>query len=765
VPRSTPDIPGILRQYWGFDTLRPLQAEAIDAALSGRDSLVVLPTGGGKSLCYQVPPLVTGKLTVVVSPLIALMNDQVAGLSLAGYPAAAFHSNISAEQAGDARRRARAGELKLLFTAPERLLGESFLAFLANLPGGVGAFAVDEAHCISQWGHDFRPEYRRLAELREIFPGVPIHAYTATATPRVREDIAHQLALADPAVLVGNFDRPNLTYRVRGKQRAGDQVFDIVSRHTEQASIVYCLSRKDTEAMAASLKARGLDAEPYHAGMDARKRARVAEDFRLERTSVVCATVAFGMGIDRGDVRCVVHAAIPSSVEAYQQETGRAGRDGLPAECVLLYSPADLVRRKQLMERSRAEADPPMPEEVFEAQTSLLRQMGRLAGGARCRHRALVEYFGQRFESGEGGGSAGGCGACDVCLGELPRVPDDLDAARKVVSCIARLRAGFGASYVADLLCGKPSEKAEARGHTSLSTFGLLRQCTKDAVVGYIEQLVDAGALVRSDDQFATVTLGPRAQGVLKQEVRVELFDPAPAGDAVEVGVRSKSKTRASAAAGTPLSSEESALFESMRRLRRKLADDLGVPPFVVFADTVLDQLARLRPGTLDAMRRVKGIGAAKLSQFGERFLELILAESRERGLALDAEPGAAAPPSSRAASKPATQRANASLAFPMFARGESVEDVAKALGVAAATAHDYLADFISRERPSDISVWVDDATYRTVADAARAGFTGRLKPIHERLGGSIGYDPIRAVVRHLIATGELAEPARDEGE
>lgn len=628
-------VAAVLKKYWGFDTLRPLQAEAIDAALSGRDSLVVLPTGGGKSLCYQIPPIITGKLAVVVSPLISLMNDQVAGLTLAGYPAAALHGNLSAEQAGEVRRRAREGELKLLFTAPERLLSESFLSWLTGL--NVGSFAIDEAHCISQWGHDFRPEYRRLAELREVFPGVPLHAFTATATPRVRRDIVDQLALHEPSVLIGNFDRPNLTYRVVPRVRAADQTYEIVSRHAGQASIVYCLSRKDTEAMADALTKRGLDARAYHAGLDARVRTRVAEDFKLERTDVICATVAFGMGIDRGDVRCVVHASLPASIESYQQETGRAGRDGMPAECVLLYSPGDVVRRKRLLELSRDNADDPVPPEVFEAQVTLLQQMARVAGGARCRHRVLVEYFGQSLE-GEN------CGACDVCLGELARIPAELDAPRKIVSCVARLKVGYGAAYVADILRGHAGDKGAARGHTTLSTFGLLRGCSKETLVSCIDQLTDSGALIRSSDQYATVTLGPAAAPVLKQELRIELFDVAGLG--VEeaplqhaAGGASFTRKRARRPApgdGEPLSLAESELFESMRRLRRSIADELGVPPFVVFADTVLDQLARRRPGSLETMRSVKGVGTAKLAQFGERFLDHIRSHALNHGLALD---------------------------------------------------------------------------------------------------------------------------------
>ncbi|MBL0922575.1 MAG: ATP-dependent DNA helicase RecQ [Phycisphaerales bacterium] len=387
----------VVKSVWGFDALRPLQQEAIDASLAGRDSLVVMPTGGGKSLCYQVPPLVSGRLCVVISPLIALMNDQVAGLEMAGYPAAALHGHVGEAESGAIRRRAEAGELRLLLAAPERALSAGFISWLKRLEtrgagAGVESFAIDEAHCISQWGHDFRPEYRRLAELRRHFPGAPLHAYTATATERVREDIVEQLGLRNPAVLVGRFDRSNLTYRVAPRVRLEDQAVEALRRHEGRGAIVYCISRRDTESMASSLQRAGIDARAYHAGMDARSRLRAQEDFKNERLNVVVATVAFGMGIDRGDVRLVLHAAMPKTIEHYQQETGRAGRDGLASECVLLYSASDAVRWRQLMERGAAEAeDPEAAADALGAQWELLAGMQSFASGACCRHTAISE--------------------------------------------------------------------------------------------------------------------------------------------------------------------------------------------------------------------------------------------------------------------------------------------------------------------------------------------------------------------------------------
>ena len=376
-----------LGRWFGFSSLRPLQKEAIDAALDGRDALVVLPTGGGKSLCYQLPPLVTERLTVVVSPLIALMQDQVDGLRLHGVPAAAAHSNLDAAGRQALRELSESKALRILFVAPERLFREDFLEWLDGQD--VAAIAIDEAHCISQWGHDFRPEYRRLAELRDRFPGVPMHAYTATATPRVRDDIQAQLSLQDPVELVGTFDRPELTYRVLPRQGLVDQVVEAIGRHRDAAAIVYCISRKDTETLSSQLQSRGIEAKAYHAGLPAEERTQLSADFRAERLNVVCATVAFGMGIDRSDVRLVVHAAMPKSIEHYQQETGRAGRDGLPSECLLLYSGADAAKWRMIMERSGEESG---DVEATQAQLQLLNHMQRFAGRARCRHRSLETF-------------------------------------------------------------------------------------------------------------------------------------------------------------------------------------------------------------------------------------------------------------------------------------------------------------------------------------------------------------------------------------
>ena len=631
-------IAEVVRRYWGFDSLRPLQAEAIARAVNGEDWLLVMPTGGGKSLCYQAPPLVTGKLTVVVSPLIALMKDQVDSLALRDIPAAALHSGLTPEQAADTRRRLTAGELRLLFVAPERLLLPGTLSMLARIADsgpGVGGIAIDEAHCISQWGHDFRPEYRRLAELRSVLPGVPVFACTATATPRVRDDIVAQLSLRNRRVLVGPFDRPNLTYRflprAAGSASLG-QIKSILARHAGQAAIIYCLSRDGAEALAEHLRNAGVNARPYHAGLEPTRRAKVQDQFKSGDLNVVTATVAFGMGIDRSDVRCVIHAGLPRSVEAYQQEAGRAGRDGLPAECVLLHSGSDVAKWTRLMERSAKEMG--TPAAVTEAQTALLREMARLAGGFVCRHRALVEHFGQPFDGAN-------CSACDICLGESQDVPDGQTIARKVLACVARFQQSgghFGAGHLVDVLRGRATQKVTERGHHGLSTFGLLRTLERRDLSGYIDQLIDQGLLRRDDGEYPVLALTADGASVMKGERAAVLRR------SVHVDAQTADRAATRAAGLVELAPAEQKLFEALRYLRSKLASERSIPAYMVFDDRTLRELSTLRPSTHDGLLAVRGIGERKAQQFGPAFLAELATRAAEFGLALDPSPPDAAP-------------------------------------------------------------------------------------------------------------------------
>ena len=608
-------IAAALQRWFGFAALRPMQREAIDCALERRDALVVMPTGGGKSLCYQLPALVQDRLVVVVSPLIALMQDQVDGLRLLGVPAAAVHGNLSASAREELRAMSADGSLRLLFVAPERLFLDGFVKWLEARD--VAAFAIDEAHCISQWGHDFRPEYRRLAELRERFPDVPFQAFTATATPRVREDIVAQLRLREPAVLVGTFDRPELTYRVLPRQDLEGQVAAAIRRHPDAASIVYCISRKDTEALAAALRQRGIDARAYHAGLAAEERTQLSSDFRSERLHVIVATVAFGMGIDRSDVRLVVHAGMPKSLEAYQQETGRAGRDGMPAECLLLYSAGDAAKWRSLMERSAAEGEG--DADALRAQLALLADMQRFAGGVRCRHKAISEYFGQAYDEPN-------CGACDVCLEELEEVPDSQVLAQKILSAVVRTGQRFGSSHVIDVLRGSRGERVLQRGHDQLPTFGACQGLPAGLLGNYVDQLVDSGILVRSDGEYPTLSLGPDAMAILRGDLKAVLRMPKQALASRGKRRRDDSGRGRRSVEASDLSAQQQALFDALRALRRELARELGVPPYLVFHDSTLADMAQAAPSSAEELARVKGVGANKVAKFGERFLQAIRA-------------------------------------------------------------------------------------------------------------------------------------------
>ncbi|MGA2616675.1 MAG: RecQ family ATP-dependent DNA helicase [Thermoguttaceae bacterium] len=599
----------VVRRSWGFDGLRPLQGEAIAAALAGRDSLVVLPTGGGKSLCYQAPPLLSGATDVVVSPLISLMKDQVDSLAGIGYPAAALHGNLTDQQRRSIELGLAQGKYRLLMVAPERLLQAGFLERLEQLD--IRRFVIDEAHCISHWGHDFRPEYRQLAVLRERFPRASLHAFTATATARVRDDIREQLRLRQPVVLVGRFDRPNLVYRVVPQVDRYEQTLDVLRRHAAEATIVYCLSRKDTEAMAGFLQHAGLRAAHYHAGMEALQRRQTQEAFAQERLGVVVATVAFGMGIDRSNVRCVLHACLPKSIEHYQQETGRAGRDGLEAECVLLYTAADVLRREALFRKNAQEAEE--PAEVAAARLQHLRQMQRFASVAVCRHKLLSEHFGQAYEPPD-------CGACDVCLGEIEGVAEATVVAQKILSCVARVEQRFGVGHVADVLLGADTDLIRRCRHQRLSTYGLLKEHGKKEVQSWIYQLLDQGLVSRTGDERPVLRLNEQSWAVLRGQAAVRLFRP-------KKGKRQRTRYDEHSWEGADRN-----LFDRLRQWRRETALRRGMAPFMVLPDSVLQQLAILRPTQLEALRQVRGIGERRLADLGPELIRLIVTHLQVTG-------------------------------------------------------------------------------------------------------------------------------------
>lgn len=597
----TRQLQDALKRYWGYSEFRPLQQAAMEAVLADRDSSVILPTGGGKSLCFQVPAVCRDGLAIVVSPLISLMKDQVDALRNCGVSAAEVNSSLDAHERQRVAEDIRAGTIKLLYVAPERLMMDRTIRFLQSVP--VSFIAIDEAHCISEWGHNFRPEYRMLNQLREFFPDVALHAYTATATPAVRQDIIHQLQLRDPELLVGSFDRPNLIYRVQRRGKGNEQILTALKKHRDEPGIIYCISRKQVDELCRELKQAGYAALPYHAGLDSHQRNRNQDAFLKDDAQVIVATVAFGMGVDKSNVRFVIHAGMPKSIEAYQQESGRAGRDGLEAVCYLLYSGGDYALWQRLLDETN--------EAAHKAAVAMLSAMFNFCSSPVCRHESLVRYFGEDW-------TAESCGACDVCLGEIALIKDALVVAQKILSCVVRLKQFFGSDYTTKVLIGSQEQKILERGHQNLSTYGLLKENGKQAVRGWIEQLISQGYLAITGE-YRTLSVTETGWQVLKEGLTPRLAEP------VKVSDESPAKSRSSSREAADWDGVDRDLFTALKRLRREISEEEGVPAYIVFGDASLRDMARLKPVTHEEFRNVKGVGEKKLATFADAFIAEIL--------------------------------------------------------------------------------------------------------------------------------------------
>ncbi len=591
----------ILQDVYGYDAFRGQQQAAIERALAGQDSLVLMPTGGGKSVCYQVPAQLGNGTVLVVSPLIALMQDQVSALQQLGVPAAFLNSSLSRDQQDDVIARMQAGQLRLLYIAPERLVQPGTRAWLRDVP--LALIAIDEAHCVSQWGHDFRQDYLALHALRDWFPGVPRMALTATATELTRNEIIERLALNDAATLVSDFDRPNIRYRVQPKTDGSGQLDTFLRQHRDEAGIIYCLSRKKTESTAERLRKQGYTALPYHAGLPAETRAEHQRRFLLEDGVIIVATIAFGMGIDKPDVRFVAHLDLPKSLEAYYQETGRAGRDGEPADAWMIYGLQDVVRLRQMAEESVA------GEEYKRHERQKLDTLLGWCEVTRCRRAPLLAYFGEQ--------PAAECGNCDNCL-QPPATRDGTVDAQKLLSTVYRTGQRFGAAHIVDVLLGKNTDKIKQHGHTELSVFGIGTDKPAQAWRSAIRQLVVHGCLRADAEKFGALVLTESSRSVLRGEQTLQLrVDP----------VAPKSKSRKSGSYRSPAADIPAAdmqLWEALRECRQNLAIAHNVPPYVIFHDSTLRQMLSDRPTDADAFLQLGGVGQAKLERYGEAFLATI---------------------------------------------------------------------------------------------------------------------------------------------
>lgn len=600
----------ILKKYWGYDNLRPFQEQAIVSALSKRDSIVVLPTGGGKSLCFQIPAVAMEGLTVVISPLISLMKDQVDSLNQCGIPAVRIDSTITEAEKRNAFSMIEEGQAKLLYVSPERLMMNGFIDYLKR--SNLAMLAIDEAHCISMWGHDFRPEYRQLGSLKKLLPDVSIHAFTATATEQVQHDINAQLQLDDPTILVGSFDRPNLIYRVEPKHDELQQVSEVIDRYKNESGIIYCIRRKDVEQMHSMLSAKGYKTLPYHAGMSDQARKFNQNAFIRDKVDIIIATVAFGMGIDKSNVRFVIHAGMPKSIEHYQQESGRAGRDGLEAECCLFHSGRDYGTWKYFTNDMEAE-----PRSI--ALKKLNAIYGFCTSGV-CRRKSILDYFDQDLGKKN-------CGGCDVCLGEGDYMEDSLETAQKVISCVVRLEERFGADYTGLVLIGSKEKRILENGHDELTTHGLLGDFTRGNVRDWIEQLVGQGYLQKTGD-YNVLTITGDGWEVLKGDKKPKLLKPLKKKES-----RRKSKTKVEAKSWEGV---DSGLFEELRDLRKAIADTKGVPAFVIFGDTSLRDMARKRPSSGRKFLEIHGVGQKKRKEYGESFVHTISQYCQENELETD---------------------------------------------------------------------------------------------------------------------------------
>lgn len=701
-----------LQKYYGYSEFRHQQEEIIQQVLNGGDAMVLMPTGGGKSLCYQLPAVLLDGLTIVISPLIALMKDQVDALNVTGIPAAYLNSTQSNDEQTDIVNRLKASQIKLLYLAPERLFktGNRLTEFLQSLK--VSLIAIDEAHCISHWGHDFRPEYLMLAGLKEKFPAIPVIALTATADQLTRKDILEKLALHNPAQFVSSFNRANINYTVAPKKNSLNQLLAFLDERKDESGIIYCLSRQSTEDLAAQLKKEGFLAEAYHAGLTNEIKARNQEAFLRDEVKIIVATIAFGMGINKSNVRYVVHADLPKNIEGYYQETGRAGRDGLPSEALLFYSPGDAFKLQRF---AQVEGN----EEQSKIMLRKLDDMVKYCQLITCRRKYLLNYFNEPFPDH--------CGSCDVCLSEYQKFDGTL-IAQKALSAVTRLKERFGSGYVIDLLWGANSAKLREE-HKQLKTYGAGKDVSKANWQRYIRELVTLGYLRVSDGEYPVLMLTDKSEAVLKGLQKVEL---------------TLSQTTEEIHHETP--PHEAELLNRLKNVRSTIAREENVPPYIIQSDATLLEMATYLPQTLEELRFISGFGEVKLARYGRVFLDTIVNYSGEKGL--ESKISTRPAKRERKERKPRAASVNGTKqeSFDLYRSGKSVEDIAKLRELSPTTIQGHLSYFIQTGE-MDVSEIVAPEKMPAIQDAVESYGSQTLSPLKEVLGDDYSYGEIRAVI------------------
>ncbi len=711
----------ILKHRFGFDSFRMNQEAAIDAVLRGRDCVVLMPTGGGKSICYQIPALMLPGLTVVISPLIALMKDQVDALRSNGIDAAFLNSTQSSAEQVEVFRAARSGKLKLLYVAPERLLqsGDQFLEFLRSID--VSLFAIDEAHCISSWGHDFRPEYLRLATLKREFPRVPLIALTATADKLVRRDIVERLSIPDAERFVSSFNRPNIFYSVEPKRNSYSQLIDYLKERKDESGIIYCLSRASTDALAADLRDEGFSALSYHAGLDKATRDKHQSAFLRDEAKIVVATIAFGMGIDKSNVRFVAHMDLPKNIESYYQETGRAGRDGLRSDALLFFSWGDVIKLKGFAE---VEGNAQQTQ-IMLKKLDLMGKFGELRS---CRRKFLLNYFSEEL--------ADDCGNCDNCTTQVEHF-DGTIIAQKALSAVYRTGQRFGLSYIIDFLRGSQSDRIRDE-HKNLKTYGVGADISKNNWFDYIKDLISQRYLAQTNGQYPTLVLTEKSEGVLRGGEQVNLR---------KVTVKEEKRKSLVADVSHPYLPD---LFDDLRRLRTTFARGENVPPYVVFSDATLVEMATYLPQTEQELRRISGVGDLKFEKYGIDFLREINNYCAKNKLSsrIDLK-------SPKRERRPRTKRDvngkdTYNISLDLFRSGRTIAEIAKERGLGVGTIEGHLARFVTSGEV-DLDELVPPQKVEQIRQAIiRFRDTGALSPIKEHLGDDYGYGEIRAVLASM---------------